>query len=283
MAVVLSLLTSLFFGVADFAGGAATRRTSVLSVVAGAHTVGLVGISAVALVVADEFDIDDLGLGALAGAFGGLGIVLLYRGLARGPMAVVAPLTAVASAIVPIVADTLSGESFSGVIWVGMALALVAIAIVSAAEGDGASAPVTTRIVAEALVAGVGFGAFFVVLDQTDASSAPWPIVGARILTTAALGAALLARGGRARRMPARPARLVLALIVVTGLGDTIANTLFLYATLEGDLAIVSVLSSLYPVVTAGLAATLLGERPSALQVAGAAAAVVATALIASG
>ena len=100
MAVLLSLLTAAFYGAGDFCGGLATKRAKVIQVVALSHTVGLAGVLILAPLLADAFTWRDAGLGGLGGIFGGIGVGLLYRRLAVGPMSVVAPLTAVTSASV---------------------------------------------------------------------------------------------------------------------------------------------------------------------------------------
>lgn len=278
MVIIVSLLTAVTFGAADFAGGLATRRTRIVEVVAGAHLIGLAGVFAAALVLADGFSWRDLALGALAGAFGGVGIVFLYRRLAVGPMSVVAPMTAVTSAVIPVLGDVLRGESFSAATWLGMLVAAFAIVLISLSD-DGSHAPVTAAVVAESLLAGVGFGGFFIVIDLTEQAHAPWPIVGSRLLTALIAGAILL---GGSTRITTRGSR-TLGLIAAAGILDTLSNSLFLHATTRGDLAVVSVLSSLYPVSTVVLAAILLHERIPRRQRIGVLLALVATAAIALG
>ena len=278
MAVFLSLLTAAMFGTGDFLGGMAAKRASILQVVAGSHLVGLIGVLAVTPLVADAFSWTDLGLGAAGGAFGGAGVALLYRGLARGPMAVVAPLTAVTSAAVPAVWGLADGDELSAAAWIGVGLALVAIGLVSVST-DSFTAPVTPLVVVEALLAGTGFGLFFIFLDITDGATAPWPVVGARLVTSVTLiGVILLTRR---QLVPAD--RLGAGLIVATGAFDTGSNVAFLFATDQGQLTLVAVLSSLYPIVTVLLARVVLSERMTRLQLAGFVAALSGTVLIAAG
>ena len=278
MAIVLSLLTAVFFGAGDFAGGLATRRTRVVEVVAGAHLVGLVGVGLAAPLMAEAFTLRDLGLGAVAGVFGGVGLVFLYRRLAIGPMSVVAPLTAVTSAVVPVVADVARGSDFSITTWVGIVVGLTAIAVISGSDADGPQ-PITPSVVSESLLAGIGFGGFFVVVDLAESATAPWPIVGARLVTVGVLGLVVLTRPDRI----ATRSGATVALIAVAGALDTLSNTLFLYASNVGDLAVVSVLSSLYPLSTVLIAWIVLRERLTGWQAIGVTAAVAATLLIASG
>ncbi len=274
----LGLVTALCFGSGDFFGGLSAKKTSVLYVVGFSHLVGLVSVLALAPVLADAFTWSDFGIGAISGAFGGVGVALLYRGLARGPMAVVAPLTAITSASMPAIWGVTSGESLSGLAWAGIAVALVAIGMASIPnESDGT--PVTARVVVESLLAGVGFGTMFILLDATTDATAPWPIVGARTLTTALLMVVIFT----VKREDLPTVRPAAWLIVVTGLFDSGSNVIFLFATNIGDLSIVSVLSSLYPASTVVLARFWLGERMSRIQVGGLALALVAAGLIAAG
>ena len=277
MAITLALLTAALFGTGDFLGGLAGKRMSVLRVLAISHTIGLVLITIGAVVIADEFLLDDLAWGALAGIAGFIGLALLYRGLARGPMGVVAPLTAITSAAVPAGWGLLiDNESLAGTAWIGVVVALVAIGLASASPIE--QSPISLAAILEALLAGVGFGLMFVGLDQTVEASAPWPVVGGRLMTVSAMAVFFFIVK---RESPLPPVSADIRLPAIAGLVDTFSNALFLYATLEGDLAIVAVLSSLYPIATVILARLVLGERLTRLQQSGFVAAMVATTLIA--
>ena len=278
MTVFLSLLTAAIYGTSDFCGGLAAQRARLLQVVAGGHLVGLVGVTIASVIVADEFTLRDFLLGAAGGGFGAAAIALLYRRLAVGPMQVVAPITAITSAAVPAAWGVAFGDEVTGVAWVGVILALVAIGLVSISTG-GTHQPVTTRVIVESLLAGVGFGGFFIFLDATEAATAPWPVAGARTFTVLVLFPILILT-----RQPlvARGA-VALALIAATGLLDTAANVTFLYAVDRGQLTLVAVLTALYPVATVILARLLLSERMTRPQMFGFVAAMGATVLIAAG
>lgn len=277
MAITLALLTAALFGTGDFLGGLAGKRMSVLRVLAISHTIGLVLITIGAVVIADEFLLRDVAWGALAGIAGFIGLALLYRGLARGPMGVVAPLTAITSAAVPAGWGLLiDDESLAGTAWIGVVVALVAIGLASASPIE--QSPISLAAILEALLAGVGFGLMFVGLDQTVEASAPWPVVGGRLMTVSAMAVFFFIVK---RESPLPSVRADIRLPAIAGLVDTFSNALFLYATLEGDLAIVAVLSSLYPIATVILARLVLGERLTRLQQSGFVAAMVATTLIA--
>lgn len=284
MSIALGLLTAAFFGAGDFFGGLSAKRVSVIVVIAISHVIGLISVTIVALFVADEFLSQDFLIGVLAGAAGGVGVALLYRGLARGPMAVVAPLTAITSAALPALWGVLNGETFTAVAWVGIALAGLAIVLTSLPASQSPSTPIGTQVVAESLLAGAFFGVLFVLFDATSATVAPWPVVGARLITaTLLLGWLLLARRNELRSVLSAGSGNVLVLITLTGLFDTGSNVLFLITTSLGELTIAAVLSSLYPVSTVLLARFVLDERMSRVQFSGLVAAITATALIALG
>lgn len=278
MTILLSLLTALFFGTGDFCGGLSAKRATILQVVAGSHAVGLLGVIAAAFLLADQFSVRAVLLGAAGGVFGGIGVAFLYRRLAVGPMAVVAPITAITSAAVPALWGTLRGDALSVLARIGVVVALVAIGLVSSSR-DGAAAHVSSRVIGESLLAGVGFGMFFIFLDATQAVNAPWPVVGARLVTVLGISAFMIVTSRRL--LPtAKPA---IGLIVLTGVFDTGSNVTFLYATNSGALTIVAVLSSLYPIATVLLARAVLSERMTRIQLSGFASALVATVLIAAG
>ena len=282
MAAVLALLSAVLFGAGDFFGGTAARRTHVLVVVAVSHVIGLVMILAVAPVMADAVTGQDLVYGALAGLFGLLGIGCLYHCLGRGPMAIVAPTTAISNAVLPVLWGVAHGERLSAVNTAGVLLGLAAIGLVSGGTGirrlvDAGRVPPT--LVFEALLAGVGFAGFYIFMNATTEASTPWPLVSARVVS-AGLALLLLLRVGRSP-IPRRAEGG--AAVVFAGLLDMAANLAILLAIHRGLLSLTVVLSSLYPATTVILARTVLDERMSRNQVMGVAAALVAVACIVAG
>jgi uncharacterized membrane protein len=299
VSIVLALVTAALFGGADFAGGMATKRVSVLHVVFGAHLVGAVGAVLAALVMTgplgwDELA-DDMALAAFGGLFGLAGVGLLYRRLAIGPMSVVAPVTAITAAVLPAAWGLLGGERLTSIGAFGLFAGLVAVLLVSWTTDDGpnggSSPPVTPQVIIEALLAGAGFGAIFIAFDATDDAVAPWPVAGGRIFTSAVMVVivvSLAARGSGPKRFVAVGEQgdrfRSLALVAAAGLGDTAANVTFIYATTDGGrLAVVSVLSALYPVGTVILARLILGERMTRPQRLGFVAAMTSAAALALG
>jgi drug/metabolite transporter (DMT)-like permease len=274
--VVLALASAVVYGTSDFLGGLASRRTSVFGVVALSQVVGLLALLALLPWLGGPVDGTDLGWGAAAGAAGACGLVVFFRTLARGVMSVIAPVTAVTAAAVPVVVGLFYGDTVGVWAAVGIGLALVAVVLVSAEGGLSALRSARPAALAPALLAGSLFGLFFVLLDRTSTDSGLTPLVAARIASVALV--VVLALAGRQALRVARPALL---LVAVSGIGDMSANALFLLATqADGQLAVTGVLASLYPVSTVVLAQLVLRERLVGAQVAGLLSAVGAVVLI---
>jgi drug/metabolite transporter (DMT)-like permease len=276
VAVVLALASAVVYGAADFLGGLASRRTSVFGVVALSQVVGLAALLALLPWLGGPVTAADLGWGAAAGLAGAGGLVVFFRTLARGVMSVIAPVTAVTAAAVPVLVGLLDGEAIGTWAAVGIALALVAVVLVSAEGGLAALRAARPAALAPALVAGSLFGLFFVLLDRTSSEAGLTPLVTARLASVALV--VLIALAGKQSLRVTRPA---LPLVAVSGVGDMSANALFLLATqADGQLAITGVLASLYPVSTVVLAQVVLRERLVGAQVAGLLSAVAAVVLI---
>ena len=210
-------------------------------------------------------------------------MALLYRGLAIGRMAVVAPTTAVCAVVIPVVAAMLLGERPGGLAVLGIALGIGSIVLVSQ-QTEATSGPARAGAsglppgVGIALVSGVLIGFFFLSLARTAPSAGMWPILAARITSVTLFAAAALVRG-----IPLAPARPALWLALAGGTVDMLANAAYLLATREGQLSLVVTLSSLYPASTVLLARVLLGERLNARQLGGVGCALAAIVLIVIG
>jgi uncharacterized membrane protein len=266
---LLAALSAVVYGSADFLGGLASRRAPATTVTVTSQLAGLlVLVIAVPLVGGHGPLTHAIGIGALGGLAGGLGVMLLYRGLAVGTMSIVSPVTAVCAALVPLVVGLALGERPGALALVGVVCSVIAIVLVSLVPGEGGQRD-ARAVVLIALAAGVCFGGFYVALAKAGRASGLWPLVGAR---PASIGIALLL--ARVRREPALVPRVGAATAVATGLLDMTANVLFLEAARHGQLAVVGVLGSLYPVSTVVLARTIGHERLRAVQIAGLALAV---------
>ena len=276
LTILLASTTSVLFGCSDFLGGLASRRDSAFAVTANAHLVGLAIMAVAVFVWPAPFTLADLGWGAAAGVAGGIGVTALYGALALGRMGVVAPITAALSGSLPALYDFLRGTSIRPLSLVGLAIALVAIVIVSASGHPDERAEVPLAAIALAVLAGVGFTGSFIFFSLADAGSGLMPILAARVVSFSVLAAITIGRRGTAKLAPdALPAALG------AGFLDAGANVTMLAAIRIGPLAVASVLGSLYPVITILLARVVLGERLRAVQRVGVVLALAAVALTA--
>ena len=272
MPALLALASAATFGFADFLGGMATRKASVVAATLVTNFAGGILAIVLAILIDGRWSAGAVGWGAFGGAFGLIGLVLLYQGLADGPNRLVSPVSAVVAAIVPIVVGVATGDRPGGLALLGLAIAPVAIFLVAGGDlkfGESAKRPLLLG-----LGAGIGFGAFFVFLDFTPADAGAVPLVAARV---ASLGILIVAALVRRPDIPSPPAVGVAA---VAGTLDMTANGFFLWSTLEGDLAIVGALVSLFPAPTVLLAVLFLGERLDRKQATGLLLAIATAALL---
>ena len=278
MSLALALLSSLVLGSADFVGGAAARRARAAVIVVWSNAAGLLAALVLAvLVVPGAVSLRDLGWGAAAGISGSFGAVLLYRALASGVMSVVAPSSAAAAAAAPVTIGIALGERISGPAAVGVVAALGSVMLLTHTSGPGSPdrGPVA-RSMTYAVLAGISFGFFLVLLAQTSPASSLWPLVAARSASLALLvGLALVRR--QTLDLAGPSARLAL----LAGVLDMTSNVLFLFAIRGAELALVGLLASLSPLGTVGLARLVLRERIRAVQGLGAALAMASVVLLA--
>ena len=252
--ILLGLASAVSWGAGDFSGGLASKRTSAYSVVALSQFVSLVLLITIAfLLPEEEISSQDIILGALAGVCGAAGLVILYSGLARGPMGVVAPVTAVVAAIVPVVFSIfIEGLPLPRQI-VGFGIALISVWLISRTD-------LNRRFHLSDLLlpvfAGIGFGIFFILIDRVSESAIWWPLVSARTASIClVLGIAII------QRKLEVPVVNQLPIIALAGIFDTGGNAFFALATRLGRLDIAAILSSLYPAATVLLAWIILKER----------------------
>ena len=274
--VLLSLCSAIAYGLSDFIGGVLSRRASAWAVAAASQAAAM--IVAVAMVAANP--IEAPGKSLMWGAIGGIGAsagnVLIYRGLGSGRMSVVAPVSALASAALPVLVGLLTGERPGMQRLIGVALALPAVWLVSG--GGSGLRNVRLADVAIGAAAGLGFGLQFSALGQIPSTAGWTPLalsqvvsVGGIVLTAIALSASWVPRDRHSR------------LGAVAGVLAGIATITFQLATQAGMLTIAGVLASLYPAATVMLAAFVLRERIQPAQGVGLALAVAAVLLIAAG
>jgi drug/metabolite transporter (DMT)-like permease len=274
---LLALLAAAGFGVSDVTGAVAARRVSALTVTLAIQVAGLLVLLPALLIVTGEASLPAFGVGALAGGFGTVGLVIYLRAMAVGPIGVISPVSALVGAGVPVGwGIALLGETVGPRQLAGIALGLLAVVAVAYVPGSSLRSS-GARGVVQALVAGAAFGLFFVVLNASPAGSGLWPLLGARGASITILLVAVLVR--RRAFVPHGAGGLVL----ISGVGDVLANALFLQATRVGLLSLVSLLTSLYPVVALLVARWWLHERLTGTQAGGVLAALFATALLSTG
>ncbi len=278
MALILALLSAALYGTADFLGGLAARRTAALAATVVAQGCGLV-LAALALPLFPAQPPSAAGAlwGVGAGVTGGAGVALLYYGLALGRVSVVAPVTAVCSITIPVLAAIGLGERPGPVALGGIAVAIASVALISRHDDPAGKPRGRDRSLAIALASGVAIGAFLVCLARAGSASGLWPLLLARATST--LGLAAVAR---LAKVPLAIPRSVLPVVAACGALDMVANALYLIAVREGPLGLVATLASLYPASTVLLARVVLGERLRPVQSLGLACAAVAIVLITS-
>ena len=281
MAVLLALYAALAYGLSDFVGGLVSRHVS-------AWPVAVVGqLSAAACTVAAALFVDgsptsgDLLWALLAGAGSGVGTGFLYRGFAAGRMSVVAPVSAVGAAVVPVLTGALGGERLSLVVWAGIVLALPGIWLVSSTAEelpDGGTARESLAAGVVDGVLGLGFGVLFAALGQVPEEAGLWPLALAQAVSLPAV--VLLAVGLGATWLPRR--RRTWWALLAGPLGASATLTFMLAAQL-GYLTVSGILASLYPATTVLLAALVLHEHIHRAQAVGLALCAAAIGLVAGG
>lgn len=252
--ILFGLSAAFSWGAGDFSGGLASKRTSVYTVVVISQFVSLVIlVGGVYLVSNESFSKEAAFWGAIAGLCGAAGLVTLYAGLARGPMGIVAPLTAVVAAVVPVVFSIFQNGLPGAADLIGILIALGAVWVISSGRGE---AKVNIADLGLPVFAGLGFGLFFILIARASAEAVIWPLIFARI---SSVGIIFLV--GLLLRRIDKPALDQLPLIALAGVFDTGGNIFYILATRYGRLDIAAVLSSFYPAATVFLASILLKER----------------------
>lgn len=264
MAALFALLSSLSWGSADFIGGLTSKKLPSILVVALSQIAGLVLIGIIVVATgAWSAPLDYLGWAVIAAVCGASGLIVFYRALATGTMGVVAPISAMAG-IVPLLAGLLAGERFTLIAAIGAAVIGLGVILASGPElSDRAGKPVLLAVVAAVL-----FGFTLLAIARGSEVSPVMTMAAMRVVQVGVLVPIVLVGIGTGR-MASHGVRKVLPLIILSGVLDVVANLAFGYSAKAGPLVVVAVLGSLYPVVTAVLAATVLHERLRGIQYAG--------------
>ncbi len=270
--VIFGLAASLCWGSGDFNGGLASRRSNASSVVIAAYTVGFVLLIALALLWKEAFPSPlDIFWGGLAGVVGAIGLIAFYSALSIGRMGITAPVSAVLTASLPVLFSAFLQGLPSLLQLGGFVLALLAIALISRPERTKGR----PEGIGLALLAGCGFGSFFILISRVSPSATFWPLVMARFTSVLFLLIVVLLR-----KQPILPRMTVAPLVLLAGVLDALGNAFFVLAAHSGRLDVAAVLSSLYPAATVLLAAIVLRERVTRIQAVGILLALVAVPLI---
>jgi uncharacterized membrane protein len=277
LAALLALCASLSWGVADFLGGVKARVLPSLTVLAASQPFGLAALGIAVAVRGTGVPGDEVAWAALAALFGTVGLFAFYRGMAAGALTVVTPIAAVAAAIPVIWGVAVSGDHIDGLQALGFVAAL----------GGSVAASLELRAERTQIAAGVGwavlamlcFGAYYVPMHAASTQDWLWPAFLFRCTSVTLVWSVVLARRARPTGLRGHWAALI-----AIGFLDTGGNALFAAASSShGLISVVSVLASLYPVVTVLLARILLGERVQRTQDVGVIVALAGVVLITAG
>jgi drug/metabolite transporter (DMT)-like permease len=277
LGIALALASSVAWGTSDFLGGLRSRRMSALTVLLVSQPVGLVLALAVALAAGgDALSLRDAAIAAGAGAAVVIALGAFYRAMALGSVSVVATIGAL-GVLVPVAAGLIQGDRPGALQAVGVVAGIVGVILV-AREPDPEWRAASRVAIGLAALAALGFGTFFLGLDLSSGARPAWTIVVARTG-----GVATLLVAAAFARPSMRVDAALLPSLVVIGLFDVLANSLFAVATNHGLLSLVAVAGSLYSAVTVVLARFVLGERLAIQQRTGVVLALAGVALIAAG
>jgi drug/metabolite transporter (DMT)-like permease len=276
--VLLGLASALCYGLSDFTGGLLSRRASFVAVALGGQLGGLTLTLVLAPAVpANGVRLSDLAWGALSGVGTGTGMLFLFRGLSRGAMSVVVPVSAVSGVALPLLLGVaFLGDHPSAPSWLGIAVAVPALWLVSRARSDGG--PPTAAAAFDGLIAGMGIALQYVALAQAESRAGVWPVVAGRAAATLVILPLLFTAGTRPRLGPRR-------ILPAAGVGALAACALIFYlaATRRELLVVAVVLSSFYPAIPVLLGVTALRERLSPSQILGLAGAAAAIGILTIG
>lgn len=261
--ILVALSAALAYGASDFVGGVGARRHSSWQIVLVGQAAGALAMLVAGVTFSGHPAAPDFAWAVLAGIGSATGGLFLFRGLARGRMGLVAPISAVGAAILPVLVGVALGERPSGLVWVGMLVALPGIWLVSREATTDRPRRAWGALI-DGTVAGTGFGILFIALDQISDGSGLLPLA-----ANQSVGAIMTVAAATILTQPWRPSRGVLGWGSVSGLLGTTGTLAFVAATGTMGLGLAGVLASLYPTVTVALAATVLGERLSATQYVG--------------
>lgn len=266
---ILGVVSAVLFGASDFFGGLASKRLPSIVVAAAANLVAAAVVGVVVTVTAPTWSGEAVALGAVAGVGGAIGTAGLYAVLAIGPMSVLSPTVAALYALIPAVVGIALGERLNPIGYAALVVVFVA-GMLLAVTREAGGARVRPGVLALAIVAGVGFAVYIIAIDGAPAGSGMIPLLVELVVGAAVFAPVIAVRVGRDRGVvSALRRRTTLVQMLVGGVFMAVGTMLLVVGLQLGDLAVMSVLNSLYPLGTVLLAIVVLKERLTGLQIVG--------------
>ncbi len=273
VAIFFAFLSSVFWGFGGFFAGQASRRGSLLPTLGLDIFIGLFVVVPLAFSIAETFTWRDFLIGGLAGLFGMSGAAFLYAGMKKAAYVTVIPVSGVAGALFPVLWGLIDGDSLSALQILGILVGLISIALASGVSLQTFKGPIAG--LRDGILAGLGFGGFYIVIENTSNDTEPWGAVASRFFPLLIIIFILFLINDKPK-----PSKEALPFIVGSGLSNACASTCFLLAVNRGLLSITSLLSALYPAITVVLAHFLINEKMTRTQVFGVVAAIFSMASI---
>ena len=271
--IFFAFLSSIFWGFGGFFAGQASRRGSLLTTLTLDIFIGLFLVVPLAFSIADTFTWRDFLIGGLAGLFGMSGAAFLYAGMKKAAYVTVIPVSGVAGALFPVLWGLVDGDSLSILQIAGILVGLISIALASGVSLQTFKGPIAG--LRDGILAGLGFGGFYIVIENTSNDTEPWGAVASRLFPLLILIFILFLIKDKPK-----PSKEAFPFIVGSGLSNACASTCFLLAVNRGLLSVTSLLSALYPAITVVLAHFLIKEKMTRTQVFGVLAAIFSMASI---
>ena len=271
--IFFAFLSSIFWGFGGFFAGQASRRGSLLPTLTLDIFIGLFLVVPLAFSIADTFTWRDFLIGGLAGLFGMSGAAFLYAGMKKAAYVTVIPVSGVAGALFPVLWGLVDGDSLSILQIAGILVGLISIALASGVSLQTYKGPIAG--LRDGILAGLGFGGFYIVIENTSNDTEPWGAVASRLFPLLILIFILFLIKDKPK-----PSKEAFPFIVGSGLSNACASTCFLLAVNRGLLSVTSLLSALYPAITVVLAHFLIKEKMTRTQVFGVLAAIFSMASI---
>ena len=271
--IFFAFLSSIFWGFGGFFAGQASRRGSLLPTLTLDIFIGLFLVVPLAFSIADTFTWRDFLIGGLAGLFGMSGAAFLYAGMKKAAYVTGIPVSGVAGARFPVLWGLVDGDSLSILLIAGILVGLISIALASGVSLQTYKGPIAG--LRDGILAGLGFGGFYIVIENTSNDTEPWGAVASRLFPLLILIFILFLIKDKPK-----PSKEAFPFIVGSGLSNACASTCFLLAVNRGLLSVTSLLSALYPAITVVLAHFLIKEKMTRTQVFGVLAAIFSMASI---